>query len=105
MADILSEREYQKEWRTQNKERRRNIELKYKFGITLEDYNNLFAAQEGKCKICKKHQTELKTTLHVDHNHITGKVRGLLCKQCNFGIGYLQDNPELCRDAAKYLEE
>ena len=104
MADS-NEIAYQREWRSKNREKRRNIELKHRFGITLEDYNNMFIQQEGKCKICKKHQTELKTTLHVDHDHTSGKVRGLLCKQCNFAIGYFQDDPQICRDAAIYLEE
>lgn len=61
--------------------------LKNTYGIILDDYNRMFAEQKGCCSICKIHQTELKKRLGVDHNHSTGKVRGLLCDRCNWILG------------------
>jgi hypothetical protein len=70
-----------------NKQANRIYKLEQKFGITLEEYNRLFEEQHGCCAICGKHQRELNKSLCVDHNHITNKVRGLLCNECNWGIG------------------
>jgi hypothetical protein len=66
--------------------------LLYKYGITLKDYNDIYDAQEGKCAICGIHQSELKLPLGVDHDHITGKIRGLLCRKCNWAIGLLEED-------------
>lgn len=60
-----------------------NRMLKYRYGINNKEYNRLFAAQHGKCAICCKHQCQLTRKLDVDHDHKTGKVRGLLCNYCN----------------------
>jgi hypothetical protein len=77
-------------------------------GITLDDYNALLASQGGVCAICGKPETTMRLgtlrELAVDHCHVTGKVRGLLCSQCNHGLGNYRDNPELLRKAAEYLE-
>lgn len=56
--------------------------------FTLEDYNRLFEQQQGKCIICGRHQVLLKRILNVDHDHNTGKVRGLLCIRCNVRMGW-----------------
>jgi len=79
--------------------------LKSNYGITLEDYNIIFNSQEGRCKICTRHQMEFKKRLHVDHCHKTGKVRGLLCTKCNFGLGYLNDDVTLLTNAIEYLNK
>lgn len=102
-----------KKWKNANPEksysstRKRN--LKHKYGISLEKYEEMLTEQEGKCAICKA--TENNTTgnrkdwnFAVDHDHETGKIRGLLCNSCNRGIGLLKDNPELLRKAAEYVE-
>lgn len=86
------------------KEHQRDRVLKKNYGITLEDYNKLFSDQKGCCVICNIHQTELKRPLDVDHNHKTGKVRGLLCAKCNTGIGLFNDNVELLNKVIEYLE-
>ena len=75
------------------------------YGITIEDYNEMFSKQKGRCAICNKHQSDLERTLNVDHCHSTGKVRGLLCQNCNTGIGLLQDDCDVLLSAAKYLQE
>lgn len=82
---------------------RRDYMWQYSYGISPEQYLELFEAQDGKCKICGYVPKE-NEYLVVDHNKETGEVRGLLCKKCNLGIGYLKDNPESLRNAAKYVE-
>jgi len=57
--------------------------LRKTYGITLDDYAQLFAEQRESCWICERHQENFKTALAVDHNHKTGRVRGLLCYACN----------------------
>ena len=84
-----------------HKEGTRNTDYIRKFGITLEDYNKMFADQEGKCGICGKHQ--LDKNLSVDHDHKTMEVRGLLCQPCNLGLGKLGDNIEGVENALNYL--
>ena len=90
-------------WHKKNPDKVKDKKLRYCFGITLNDYNEMFAQQNGCCLICGIHQTELKKTLHVDHNHETGKVRGLLCHNCNHGIGFFKDNPAFLTNAIDYL--
>jgi hypothetical protein len=82
----------------------RKSALKRKFGITLEQYNELFVSQKGLCLGCYRHQSEFRRALSVDHNHATRTVRGLLCSNCNFAIGYSKDSPEVLRRLAEYLE-
>ncbi len=55
--------------------------------FTLVDYDRLYQIQQGCCAICRIHQTKLNRRLDVDHNHLTGKVRGLLCMKCNTAVG------------------
>lgn len=83
----------------------RNSQLIYHYGITLKDYENMLEKQDYKCKICKKEQETLKKPLVVDHNHTTGKIRGLLCDNCNVGLGRFNDSVSLCKECVKYLEE
>jgi hypothetical protein len=85
-------------------EYRRNIELRYLFGITLDDYNKLKENQNYKCAICGNERSE-KKDFHVDHCHSTGKIRGLLCSNCNTGLGQFKDNIELLNKAISYLKE
>jgi len=80
--------------------------LKTLYNITIEQYENLFKQQNGKCAICKQipiGKTHNDGTLCVDHCHITGKVRGLLCQKCNRGIGHFNHNILLLESAIKYL--
>ena len=77
---------------------------KIKYGVTSEQYKQMFDAQAGKCAICGKHQSILKRGLAVDHDHITGDVRGLLCPSCNLGLGMFKDTQDLLMSAVKYLQ-
>jgi hypothetical protein len=78
---------------------------KDKYGISLESYTKMLENQQGCCSICKTPQVNLKITLAVDHCHSTGKVRGLLCRNCNLMIGFAKDNKELLSSAIRYLEK
>lgn len=96
-------------WVENNQGRRREStrkwQLKTNYGITEEDYQALLEGQEGKCAICLTDTPTGKWKVFaVDHCHKTGKVRGLLCNECNRGIGLLKDNAELLKKAAAYLE-
>lgn len=75
--------------------------LRRRFGLTLEQWDAMLVAQNGSCKLCR---IPFKHNPHVDHCHVTGVVRGLLCHHCNTGIGNLRDDPQLLREAAAYLE-
>ena len=86
-------------WRKRNPEKNRENHRKYKYGITSDQYNEMVKNQNNKCAICG-----IETiTPHIDHDHITGRVRGLLCFYCNAGIGYLKEDPIILTNAIKYL--
>ena len=65
------------------KELSRRAKLKYYYDLTTDDYNELLQNQGGCCAVCGKHQSKLKRRFDIDHDHTTGKVRGLLCGGCN----------------------
>jgi hypothetical protein len=94
----------------QGKTKNYEYRIGQKYKLTLKEYNDLVWKQNNKCAICKKAETVLNVNgeikkLSVDHCHETKKIRGLLCSTCNFGIGYLKNNPDLLRAAAVYCEE
>jgi len=76
-----------------------------KYGITLDNYNIMLEEQNFCCKICKRNESEFIKKLAVDHCHNTGKVRGLLCNDCNLGIAYLKDSTINLENAIEYLKE
>lgn len=75
--------------------------LMSKYGIPLSEYNRMASEQNSMCRICG----EVGENLFVDHSHATGKVRGLLCNNCNAGLGMFRDNPEFLVSAISYLGE
>lgn len=83
----------------------RGIALLKKYNLSKEEYNKLFYKQKGCCAICKKHQSEIKRKLAVDHCHETGRVRGLLCFTCNVGLGHFKDNENILQLAIAYLRK
>lgn len=91
--------------RSNGHEYRKNWKLKRNFGITLEDYEAMREQQGGKCAICGRSpgDTTMKYDLAVDHCHETGVIRGLLCSDCNIGLGKLGDNLHGLRRAVNYL--
>lgn len=76
----------------------RNYFMRIKYNLTIEKYDQLFENQNGVCKICKKPETAIKNgtlaRLSVDHDHVTGAIRGLLCSKCNHGLGNFEDSIE-----------
>jgi superfamily II helicase len=88
-ANKESTKRYRKDW-----------QLKKNFNISIEEYERLVKKQKGKCGICKK-----EDSLHVDHNHISGAVRGLLCSPCNLALGLFKDDKTILKNAIKYLNK
>ena len=84
-----------------------NCMLQCKFGITLADYDRMFEGQKGLCAICKDPERRIEsgivTRLCVDHDHKTGKVRGLLCRRCNSAIGLVNDDIVMLSRCIEYL--
>lgn len=87
-------------WSKANPERRRHISRKHIYGISEAEYKKLLTQQKSVCKICKKKDHR---HLGVDHDHKTGKIRGLLCQKCNAGLGMFLDNVFSLKRAIKYL--
>lgn len=87
----------------------RGYQLKYLFGITMDDYETILDGQMGVCAICGGMETRKDNKgnicrLAVDHDHDNGSVRGILCNACNTGLGRFRDDPDLLRKATNYLE-
>jgi len=84
-------------------ERTFQFHIRKSYGISLEEYMTLLKAQDYKCAICQKHQSKEARRFVVDHSHQTGKVRGLLCNQCNRALGGFKDTSTLLERAVTYL--
>jgi len=87
------------------KEKKRSEGLKRKFNLTLEEYDRIFDSQNGKCSICGSSNSGRTGNFCIDHNHKTGKVRGLLCHNCNLMIGNSGDSIYILLNGIKYLEK
>lgn len=83
-------------------QKKRALLLKSKYGLSLEAYDTLLNNQNGSCAICSRKPG--KRPLHVDHNHSTGKVRGLLCHQCNWYLGTVDRAPDILDRIKMYRE-
>ncbi len=99
---LASNRKYYEQHREEIRARRRldskKDGLKYKYGMTIEQWDEMFLRQGGRCAICEE-----ATELQVDHCHDSGRVRELLCRRCNTSIGQFQEDPELLARAAAYV--
>ena len=89
------------EWRAANPRSWWPRILRQKYGLTPDDYRDMVVGQAGRCLICARVPSE---DLVIDHNHATGKVRGLLCQKCNRMLGHAADRPAIFRAAIRYLE-
>lgn len=103
--------ERQRRWGERNQEKRREINRRAarksnlaRFGLTIDDYENRLAKQEGACAICGHRPGPDDRCLAVDHDHETSVVRGLLCHECNMGLGKLGDTVEQLEAALAYLK-
>lgn len=81
----------------------KNSRLKKKYGITLAQYEAMLESQGGVCALCGKHPT--KNSLCVDHSHVTGRVRGLLCYFCNKTLWWIERHPQTWPKLYGYLKE
>lgn len=86
------------------KDYNRNYMLKQRYGITMEDFNNIFKAQNQSCKICGSEKSDGRNFV-VDHSHKTGKIRGILCNLCNIVLGSLREDLELIKKIEIYLSK
>lgn len=100
---ISTARAYNPEYRKRKADRMKEVRLQREYGLTLEQYNEMFSTQRGCCAICGRHQSEFARGLVVDHDHATGAVRALLCMKCNCGVGYFDDDPAVLMAAIQYL--
>ena len=80
----------------------RRYNLKSKFGLTPEQFDDMLKAQSGVCAICGR---QPEGRLHVDHDHASGRVRGLLCRPCNVGIGHFEESVERLKNAIAYIQK
>ncbi len=128
----MNQREYNKKWKKNNKDKVRLQGQRYykkhikeikekrcifvknggnlkRYGLSLEDYNRMLDSQKGLCSICNQPETTKRwgklDKLSVDHEHNSGKVRGLLCNHCNRGIGCFRDSKILLKKAIIYLKK
>lgn len=106
--DIIAAK--QREYKTANidmaRDRLRGYQLRYKYGLSAEQFQEMFSRHDGRCAICRRRAEEVgsgKNALCVDHCHRSGSVRGLLCTNCNRGIGYLGDDQDRLAAAIAYL--
>ena len=88
---------------------KRKEQLKRKFGLSLEKYDTIALSQGNTCAICRQPETKLEhgslRNLSVDHNHVTGALRGLLCCNCNYALGCLKENPETIAALLLYVNK
>jgi hypothetical protein len=91
--------EYNRKWVKANPDKNKSHKLKNRYGISLQDYNEMLLDQNNSCKICKTSNEKLS----VDHDHKTEIVRGLLCPSCNLLLGNVKDNVEILKSAIDYL--
>lgn len=102
--------EFNRRWRAANPDKKRAQKKRYdrkhdlmrNYGLTPEQYETMLATQSGACRICERPSVQ---TLAVDHCHITGRVRGLLCVSCNLGLGNFRDDTGFLARAIEYLGE
>ena len=94
--------EYARRYRESNPNINKDYRLKTRFGLTREEYKNILDRQGGVCALCKSPPTPQKD-LGVDHDHRTGRIRGLLCDSCNVSLGRFNDDPDLLIAAAGYI--
>lgn len=91
-------------WRKENPDKYKTNHLKRKYGITIDEWRLLFESQGKVCAICKC-QEPCKMGWATDHCHTTGKIRGVLCYSCNWGLGHFKDNILALEEASRYLRK
>lgn len=92
----------QKRWYGANREAVREYKVRIGYGLGREEHEARIQSQGGVCAVCKTQPIDKRS--HIDHDHASGRVRGILCANCNHGLGKFRDEPALLRAAASYLE-
>jgi hypothetical protein len=104
---MLSKCTYSKQYYATHIAEKRNYDLLHRFGITSDQYNRMLDKQNGVCAICGNRETRRIhgkiCVLSVDHSHVTGRVRGLLCNRCNKVLGIMDENTNLFQRIVSYL--
>jgi hypothetical protein len=118
-ANLEERRAYQRRYRKENPEkhikagrkyrethpeRMRWNTLKSKYGIQASEFQSMYDAQQGKCGICEEEVKHQDRSTHLDHDHKTGKIRGILCENCNKMLGHARENPRILMAAVEYLK-
>jgi hypothetical protein len=108
---LVHSREKRKKFNT-TYDLQRNFHLQKKYGISLDEFWDYWIVFKGKCSICQndlklpeRRQGQSLDVVAVDHDHNTGKIRGLLCNGCNKGLGLFKDSPQLLESAINYLKK
>lgn len=110
-CDLLARSKWQENNRERSKESQRRRNLKHRYGIDYSEYEDLLKKQKHKCAICNIGENDssyskyTRPSFCVDHCHATKKVRGLLCNNCNRGIGLLKENVNTLQEAIRYLND
>lgn len=98
-----------KRWRVENKEKAslvsRKTHIKMKYGISWEEFERVYSTQDGRCAICTKELQKASRDTCIDHDHLTGVIRGVLCRKCNTGLGQFCDDLLVLKKAVTYLEQ
>lgn len=87
---------------SQQDQRKHRLMTMYK--MTLDQYYLLIDGQYYQCPICNESLMPFTRNTHIDHDHETGRVRGILCGKCNIGLGHFKDNPEFLQNAIEYIK-
>ena len=97
------EKQYNKEYKEKHKEELKYHSIERIYGLSPEEYDAMLKAQHNRCAICRKPFVDAQHT-HIDHDHATGKVRGILCSNCNHMLGMAHDNPKILQEGIDYLK-
>jgi hypothetical protein len=102
-------KEHRKAYRNSRKQKdkiwKKNWDLEKKYGINLDALIDTIKAQHNHCPICRTYYPTFHRAWHVDHCHVSGKIRGVICNSCNILLGHAKDRPRVLRNAAEYLEK
>lgn len=98
--NINKEKVLQKKWNESNPDKIYAAHLKARYGLKWDEYNKLLSQHNNKCATCNSDKK-----LCVDHNHMTGKVRGILCSFCNMALGFAKDDPRILQNLINYLSK
>lgn len=104
-ARLMAQRKYEKLHKAKITRKKRYYRMLKAHNITAEHFQKIHEKQDGKCLICNLVIAVDDRQWCIDHDHVTGDIRGLLCRSCNCGLGNFHDSPKLLRAAIRYLQQ